>query len=355
MKFFLWLLLIIMPSCHYNAQNIDKQKLDSLFSLYDHSGRLFGSFELMKDYKTLYKSYTGYQNLQLNKKNDSLTVYPIMWLTELFTMAIVLQLEEEGKLKLTNKLSGYYKEIPNSENITLLDLLRHQSGLGKIDSLYRHGAVTKEKLLFYLKNNSKDIKNKYSKTDYLLLGFIIEDITGKTYKEELYTRIITKLGLRNTFYQEEIDKNRISKFYVYNNDQWKMKYNRPVEPYASMGGMYSNTHDLSLFISALYQGKLFNNKLVNKYIKVKDPKNSMALYYGNREGINKYYGKGYFYKIYFLIEYFEKENMVICLLSNGNNNMGLDYISTSLRNGYNHEPIKFPNFELIDQWKVVAE
>ncbi len=330
------------------SQDNPKNTLDSLFTLYENKDKLFGSAELLKDNQALYRKSIGWQNSWQKRKNDSLTVYPVGRITELFVQALFFQLMEDGKVKLSDKLSGYYKEIPNSGNITLESLLRHKSGLVSIDSLYVNN--TKEKVIQYLKENPELKKEKYSNLDYLLLGFILEDVSGENFHDLLKKRISDRIGLKNTFYGEKLPEEHLAVSYYKKDNDWKKNFNQDFDYYRTSGGIYSDPHDLNLFISALYNGKLFRRKNVDKYFKEKENKCRIGLYNEKDKTVGGYVIQGKLKGFQIQLRYFEKENINTCIISNAADNVNQDFLTNALLDFYNKKPIKFPNFSLMDKW-----
>src|SRR5690606_12446390 len=106
------------------------------------------------------------------------------------------------KLNLETKLSEFYPELPKAEKITIENLLRHQSGLYNFiispDYLeYMHWPKTTKDLLEIFKQDTAvfepGTRSEYSDTNYVLLSFILEEITGKGFAEVLKINILEPL------------------------------------------------------------------------------------------------------------------------------------------------------------------
>jgi D-alanyl-D-alanine carboxypeptidase len=136
-------------------------------------------------------------------------------ITKTFVAAIVLQLVEENKLRLDDPLGKWLEEYPNIDaNITIRQLLNHGSGLG---SYYRNESFWSdvqadlnrvwrpEELLSYAGPPSKLNRGvpRYTNTNYILLGMIIESVTGSLLEQELQNRIIVPLHLDSTYLPEK--------------------------------------------------------------------------------------------------------------------------------------------------------
>ncbi|MDR2121501.1 MAG: beta-lactamase family protein [Flavobacteriaceae bacterium] len=332
-------LLLFFGVLSLKSQSVPAHVLDSLFTLYEEKDKLSGSVGMMKDGQVLYRRSIGYQNIKEKRKNDSLTVYPIGRVTELFVQVLFFQLEEEGKLRFSDKLSAYYPEIPNSDKITLGQLLRHKSGLKLTDSLYVYN--TREKATQYLQKYPEFKKDEYSNFDYLLLGFIFEDISGKGFDELVKSKIIEKAALKNTFYGENFPEENTAVSYYKQSGVWKTRRAwAETEDYKTTSGMYSTPQDLNVFMMALFDGKFFSRKTVDKYIREKDRKKRFSFYY--QEEKNWYSLNGNFKGFQIQLRYSDKDNISMCIISNANDNMGLDFLFDALRDSYYARPVKFP-------------
>ncbi len=174
---------------------------------------------------------SGTTKLNGTQKLNSDTIYQIGSNTKAFTSAIILQLEAEGKLNIHDSLGKYLSNMyPEWNNVTLLQLMNMTSGVPEyfdipdfptdllMNPAYRHKHWTLEEIANLTYKTFRDINKNtnypgldfqsgtqwyYSNTGYLLLGMVIEKVTGNTYKQELENRLIGKsasLGIKNTHY-----------------------------------------------------------------------------------------------------------------------------------------------------------
>jgi CubicO group peptidase (beta-lactamase class C family) len=152
-------------------------------------------------YKTdilLYKGY-GYKNAHNKTLNDTSTIFRIGSLSKSFTAAAILHLEQQHLLRLKDHLSLYIPDYPNGDAITIEHLLTHGSGIRdylEVKAIREMPdsapPISINKLISYFKNepptNKPGKKFSYSNSNYILLAFIIEKITGE--KFEQFTRKI---------------------------------------------------------------------------------------------------------------------------------------------------------------------
>lgn len=123
-----------------------------------------------------------------------------------FTAAVVLQLVEEGKLSLDDKLARWFPDHPNAKAITIDHLLSHTSGIYSFQNdpalQARRGYHAPEELIEIARAHGNGFCPgeywAYSNTGYVMLGRILERIEGRPFHEVLTTRVIQRLGLKHT-------------------------------------------------------------------------------------------------------------------------------------------------------------
>jgi D-alanyl-D-alanine carboxypeptidase len=268
-----------------------------------------------------------------DQKIDADYQYPVASITKTMVAAIILQLEEEGKLSVNDKAGKYLetleylkfntihqlRDTSYADAITIEMLLHHTSGIADIFTdaetrfnisvlLHKKRQFNNEKIIarFYKYKLNKKPFNKpgegyhYSDINYMLLGFIIEKITGKTLPEEIRERLLLPLAMNNTYfdYCEPSHGNgkRIDSFL--NRINMTKKVNTSYE--WGGGGIVSTTSDMAIFIEALFQNKLYKNAAtLDKMIDL-TATSKVGAHYGM--GIYKYdlngrvfYGHGGFY------------------------------------------------------------
>eukprot|EP00388_Colpodella_angusta_P020287 GDKJ01050710.1.p1 GENE.GDKJ01050710.1~~GDKJ01050710.1.p1 ORF type:complete len:411 (-),score=-21.38 GDKJ01050710.1:218-1300(-) len=121
---------------------------------------------------------------------------------------MIMMLQEQGKLNVNDKLSKYFPDYPDGDKITLENLLTHTSGIFNYteDTAFSQMGMTtpqdRKSMMRVFKNRMTGIEPgtsfNYSNSNYMLLGYIIEDLTGKTYYQALRTMILQPLGMKNT-------------------------------------------------------------------------------------------------------------------------------------------------------------
>src|SRR5687768_2719732 len=203
------LTLALFTASH--AQTLDKIKLDQFFDRLAEKNKAMGSLVIAKDGKVLYTRAIGYSQINGTEKKPLTAAnrFRIGSITKMFTAAMILQLVEERKLKLTDTLDKFFPQIPNARKITIEQILWHRSGIpnvrrdqnsqGNVNTI----PVTKDEILAQIVKATPDFepdtKRSYSNSGYQILGLILEKVTGKSYEEALKERISSKIGLKDTY------------------------------------------------------------------------------------------------------------------------------------------------------------
>jgi D-alanyl-D-alanine carboxypeptidase len=357
---FLVLTFILFTSSLF-SQPVDRKRLDSLFTLYNNNQFFFSQVLLKRAGGLLYEGSSGYQNLDAQVKNTQQTQFLIGSITKSYTAAMIMQLVDEGKLRLNDKLSGFFPEIPNADRITLEILLRHRSGLFNYtdhpDFVKEvSGPVSKLALLLRFQNLKivfePDTKYEYSNTNYMLLGFIIEKVTGRGYADELSERILNKIGLRSTQLGRPDNKTNLAKSYTYMSDKWMVtqpEWN--IDWARAAGGISSTAADVALFYEALFNGKLVSAVSLAKMTEMKEGYGLglIAMPFGNR----RFYGHtGGIESFSSIAGYNPDDKTMFVRLINGQRALDPNDMSIQVLNAAYGLPVAFPNLAIRPGVKV---
>jgi D-alanyl-D-alanine carboxypeptidase len=197
-------------------------------------------------------------------------------ITKTFVSTVVLQLVTEGVVKLDEPVDTYLPGLlPDGRQVLVRNLLQHTSGLyNHADSFQRPGvrflrdrykhydtidlvSVATAKPL----NFEPGTKFEYSNTNYLVLGMLIEKVTGKDYAAQIHERIVTPLGLSGTYVPDEDDPEihgeHAHGYMMINGKSEDVTRMNPSEA-RSAGSIISTTPDLDRFLTALVTGKLLS-------------------------------------------------------------------------------------------------
>ena len=258
----MYFLLILNLFCFTSAQKQDhEQSIDSLMNYFQENNAFSGSILIQKNSETVYKG-------EFNKFENGSHKYRIGSITKIFTAVITFQLIEEGKLTLDTKLSTFYPHIKYADVITIGNLLNHTSGIYDYlewEDYYnqKSSIYTKENILNLVEKGRAESKpgndSSYSNSNYALLGFIIEDITKKTYAYNVQSRIADRLGLRNTYCETtESEYSKRNNSYKFDGENWSKENNTHPSFTLAAGAIVSTTEDLSKMMDALFNGNLIS-------------------------------------------------------------------------------------------------
>ena len=353
MKKVIWILTLLVSSTYASfGQNIDIAKLDSFFNTLASNNLAMGSLTVSENGIIKYQKAIGYSFIDTNRKvsADINTKYRIGSATKMFTAVMIFQLIEEGKIRLDQKLSLYFPDLPNADKITIQNMLYHRSGLHD----YTHDTnfpdwmdkpKSHEAILKIIKEKGSDFEPgtdaDYCNSNYLLLGYIIEKICKMSYADALKKRITSKLNLKTTYFGKPINiNNNESASYKYSNNNWTKEKETDLSIHGGAGSIVSTPTDMVKFIDAL-----FSNKLISKTSLAK--MKTMVDDYGMGMFPNKYGDKSSFghngriEEFYSALWYFPSEKLSFAYCTNGIDYPRTDIIEGILKICFN-EPFLIP-------------
>ena len=267
--FTLFIVALITATNALAQQNV--QKIDALLKQYYDYGQFNGSVLVAEKGKVIYKKGFGMANMEWAIPNQPDTKFRIGSVTKQFTGTLILQLVEEGKIKLDGKLSDYLPDYrkETGDKVTIHQLLNHTSGIPSYTSRPDFFAEVSRNPYgvtdFVKKHASGDLEFKpgskfsYNNSGYFLLGAIIEKVTGKSYETVLKERILDPLGMTNTGYDHHavILQKRASGYEKTPAGYANAAYLDMSLPYAA-GSIYSTVEDLYKWEQSLYEDKIIS-------------------------------------------------------------------------------------------------
>ena len=210
-----------------------------------------------------------------------------------FAAAVALQLVKEGKINLDDRVEKYlgneswFSRLPNAKDMTVRQLMNHTSGLVRYefkeqftndltanpDKVWRP-----EELVSYLFDEKAPFEAgkdwDYSDTNYIVLGMIIERVTGAKYYDEARRRLLKPLNLKNTFAQDRRELKGLIPGYAGEQNPFggkdKVLENGKfiINPQFEWtgGGYISNTQDLARWAKTMYEGRAFDASLLKEML-----------------------------------------------------------------------------------------
>jgi D-alanyl-D-alanine carboxypeptidase len=220
---------------------------------------------------------TGFSGGQPVRTNS---IWQIGSNTKAFTSVLLLQLEAEGRLSIDDTVGQWLPQYPQWRTVTIKRLLNMTSGIPTYDAepaflaayaAGRYRYFSKEQLVDYVVDAAPTTGYSYSNTNYILAEMIIEKASGESYQRQLYTRLITPLGLRDTHYRPHLYPGRVtsrepaSYFFLDAVPELSKLLGRDVRRDTlswgrGAGGILSTTHDMTVWERALYTGQLLPPK-----------------------------------------------------------------------------------------------
>ncbi|MBA2613996.1 MAG: serine hydrolase [Bacteroidetes bacterium] len=318
--------LILIPFSIF-SQGV-KYNLGKYLEAQESINNFYGVVLVMRNDTVLLKKAYGYANRSKNILNNTETKFQIASITKEFTAACILQMEEQGKLKVTDKLSNYFSGFPMGDSITIHMMLCHISGIkGYWPSrmYYSFTHYSEKKAINYLKKQKLEFtpgtNTSYCTTSYYLLSLIIEKVSGQTYLEYIAQHIFQPLKMTNSgCYAKGIktdNKAKPAKTMSYGFDISKRENFNLI---AGAGMIYSNVDDLYKWDRAYYNNSVLSD--ASKKKKFTTYKSSFGYgesvdtfqthYRVRHEGI----GEGYTSCLY----HYTNDNVCIVMLCNNGTN-----------------------------------
>jgi D-alanyl-D-alanine carboxypeptidase len=217
----------------------------------------------------------GFSDLTIRRKLEVSDRFRIGSNTKTYVATVVLQLVDEGKLKMDDKLSKFFSYVPNSNNITIRTLLNHTSGLFNysedkdfssiLENDLNHPFTPRQLVGYGIKNPPYFEPGKgfhYSNTNTVLLGMIVGKVTGSTLELEMKRRLFDKLGLKNTYFPKGSETNGpIVHGYMLEDNKYQDFTKMNVSWGWAAGAMISDIYDLKKAITAVTDGSLLSKQL----------------------------------------------------------------------------------------------
>ena len=342
------------------TQSLDKTKLDLLFNRLAEKNKAMGSLAIVKDGKVLYTRAIGYSQISGSEQKPQTTAnrFRIGSITKMFTAAMILQLVDEGKLKLADRLDKFYPQVPNAREITIAQILSHRSGIpnvrreqnaqGNVNTI----PMTKDEHLALIVKATPDFepgtKSLYSNSGYFILGLILEKVTGKSYESVIQEKIAKKIGLKDTYMATgniDVSKNESLTYFILPGGEWKQVPETHPSILFSAGAIVSTPSDLAKFIEALFEGKIVSKESLDLMKTMTDGEGMGMVtfvfagktFYGHTGGADNYGA---------WLAYLPEEKLAVAYATNAKVYPVKDIVSGVVDIYYN-KPFEVPTFESI--------
>lgn len=304
-------------------------RVDKLVGGAEGADRFSGAILVARDGKVILSKGYGMANLEFDAPNTPQTKFRLGSITKQFTAAAVMLLHERGKLGAQDSVCKYVEPCPAAwQPVTLHHLLTHTSGIASFTGTpdYRK-TITLPTTPTETVARFRDLplefapggKWNYSNSGYVLLGHIVEKVSGKSYEEFLRENIFEPLKMSNTGYDAagKVLKNRASGYARTAAGEEKVN-----APYIDMtiphgaGALYSTVEDMYLWDQALHGGKLFSPKTLDLMLTPALNNYAYGVGIGKQYGLRRVSHGGAINGFNSMLARFPEERATIIILSN---------------------------------------
>lgn len=270
------------------------EQLERILTDYEQENFLCGNILITQEGKEVIHRSFGHASIQQNVPNTVDTKFHIASVTKMFIASAALILVEQGLLDLDEHPGTYYERFKVLHpDIRIRHLLNHSSGLHDIYAVsalrfeMSRLVVEKRDFIDYLVQLPQDFQPgerwSYSSTGFIMMGYILETVTGKSFEEVFHAFFFSPLGMRATGvdYPRKVNPGRAYGHTTENGKLINADNDRLSEIVDAPGELYSTTRDLDKWCDALFHGKLLSQASLRQmftpyYITTFDPK----LHYG---------------------------------------------------------------------------
>jgi len=277
----LCLLTAVWPNPNSKVQSGQEprsQQIDAIFSAVTSPDAPGLAAMVRKDDRAVFEHGYGLPDLPTHQKIDAATNFRLASCTKQFTAMAIMLLVHDGKLSYETTLTNVFPKFPAyGKLIVIRNLLNHTSGLLDYESLMapedpntppdKLVQIQDAEVLAVLEKQATTkfppgTKWEYSNSGYVMLGLVVQKISGKPFGDFLHDRIFEPLGMRNTLAYVK-GKNQVPhRAYGYskNANGWQETDQSPTSATLGDGGVYSSLQDLAKWDEALKNHTLLSEK-----------------------------------------------------------------------------------------------
>lgn len=300
---------MIAPTATVHASSYSRTEMRNFVRNVFAQNNSRGSAVIIKDGQPQQISYGwAWYGKKIGNGNERV-VYPTGSLQKVITAAIIIQLMNENlhtnqRFSQYTKISRWYPNLKNADNITLGQLMTHTSGINAVNTeIDRNINYSEDDAINWAIDNVNNTSTGtpgtyfYNNTNYILLAGIIKKISGQSYEENFNNRIVNKLGLANTFLYQNIPSWKTDPIsYIWNNGK---NYQEPEYVSRSLasqlpgaGNMFTTPMDYYKIQLGLTNGSILSRGDFKYLTHLKNRVNdySGGLYLDNNDTIKSAYG-----------------------------------------------------------------
>ncbi|WGQ14616.1 serine hydrolase [Sphingobacterium faecium] len=303
---------------------------------------------LTKGDQVLYQKALGKANLELDVDLQVDHVFRLGSVSKQFTACAILKLAEEGKLSLQDDIRQYIPDFPIKDQMIAIEaLLTHTAGVKNYTGLASFTEELKRKdlspaaLINLFKNEPLEYEPgtnyKYSNSGYILLGYIIEKITGQTYATYIEETFFKPLVMRHSYFDHPVNliKGRVSGYSQRNGRYQNAHYLSMTLPYAA-GSLASTSGDIQICYNALYHGQVLKPETLKHAFTSYTLINGRSTGYGygweiaNIKGTPSVKHVGVINGFYTYVAYLPDEQITLSIFRNSDSPTDLDILASKM-------------------------
>jgi CubicO group peptidase (beta-lactamase class C family) len=269
------LCLVLATAVAASAQ--DLARMEQVIQSHVSAGTFMGTVLVARGGSVVIDKAYGMANVEWDVPNTTTTKFRLGSITKQFTAAAILLLEERGKLKLDDRVKTYLPDSPMAwDRINIFNLLTHTAGVPNFTASPDYNTVklsarSADAAVAAFRERPLDFgpgeQMSYSNSGYLILGAIIEKVSGQTYEKFVTDNLFTPAGMADSGYDSNttIIKRRASGYVRSAGGYANAGYLHMSIPHAA-GALYSTTHDLLKWEQALFAGKIVSKTSLEKML-----------------------------------------------------------------------------------------
>jgi D-alanyl-D-alanine carboxypeptidase len=321
-----FIVFLVYPLFAWGGLNIDAELI---LKKYYSKAQFIGSVRIIRKGQIVFDQSIGLAQQLAGIQNSSSTAYRIQSLTKQFTSLMILQLQEQGLLNVSDSIYKYIPDFPQkSSDINIANLIEHTSGLtdytglnGFWDNAYN--PITKQDLVARFAQLPLEFtpgsQAKYSNSGFVLLGLIIEAVTQMPFQQAVQKMIFDKIKMKDSGYETEFTPIPFRASGYSSNGSIVS----PVQPmdmsnaYAA-GALYSSMNDMTSWAFALTRPTLLNQASIQTMLTPVMGVTGLGWAFDKKFGFLEAFhnGGGAKHGFHNRISYFVNQDVIIIILSN---------------------------------------
>lgn len=253
------------PSFIVHDQEKFRSRMDEYLQAYEQLDYFSGSVLVAHDGEIVLNEGYGMANREHEVKNTRDTIFQLGSVSKSFTAAAIMLLHEQGVVNTDQPIGRYLADFPNGDKITIHHLLTHTSGLSNPVGLNTKVSMKLENVVQKFRDQPLAFppgdQFQYGNSGYILLTYLIEQVSGKPFEAFLQDHIFHPLGMHHSGYDvhNRILKHRAAGYSAAGDEVVHGEYAH-LSTHAGAAGLYSTTGDLYLWDQALHSDLLFSQQ-----------------------------------------------------------------------------------------------